>query len=206
MPPSLSSVPRPGTTVVENPFAVTTRTGKSTGTRGQRRVLWGTSILFIFFSSLRAFKLPRYRRTHVRQYSGPGRRFPGASGTAKARRRDTEDVAPLKKCRTIWRLRTPSLGKCGRKKNCNTEPCRRGSRASKVDWCYRRHTGQTEEGYEKGSLRWCACGPAAVVRLSDPHRFPSDPPLGTSPACERTCDLTACDVSERLAVAGSGGG
>src|ERR1700679_2903291 len=86
MPPSLSSVPRPGTTVVENPFAVTTRTGKSTGTRGQRRVLWGTSILSIIFSSLRAFKLPRYKRTHVRQYSGRVRRFPGASGTAEARR------------------------------------------------------------------------------------------------------------------------
>src|ERR1700721_2250252 len=116
MPPSLSSVPRPGTTVVENPFAVTTRTGKSTGTRGQRRVLWGTSILSIIFSSLRAFKLPRNKRTHVRQYSGRGPRFPGASGTAKARSRDTEDVAQLKKCPTIWRLRTPSLGKCGRQK------------------------------------------------------------------------------------------
>jgi len=32
------------------------------------------------------------------------------------RSRDTEDVAQLKKCHTIWRLRTPSLGKCGRQK------------------------------------------------------------------------------------------
>ena len=44
MPPSLISVPRPGTTVVENPFAVTTRTAMSTGSRVQRRALWGTSI------------------------------------------------------------------------------------------------------------------------------------------------------------------
>ena len=39
IPPSLISVPRPGTTVVEKPFAVTTRTGRSTATRGHRRVL-----------------------------------------------------------------------------------------------------------------------------------------------------------------------
>src|SRR5277367_1663560 len=63
MPPSLNSVPRPGTTVVENPLAVTTLTGRSTGTRGQRRVLWGTSMLPIIFSSSRAYNLPRYKRT-----------------------------------------------------------------------------------------------------------------------------------------------
>src|SRR5580704_7901196 len=39
MPPSLISVPRPSTTVVEKPFDVTTRTGRSTGRRSQRRVL-----------------------------------------------------------------------------------------------------------------------------------------------------------------------
>jgi hypothetical protein len=39
MPPSLISVPRPSTTVVEKPFDVTTRTGKSMGRRVQRRVL-----------------------------------------------------------------------------------------------------------------------------------------------------------------------
>ena len=38
MPPSLISVPRPATTVVEKPFEVTTRTGKSTGRRLHRRV------------------------------------------------------------------------------------------------------------------------------------------------------------------------
>src|SRR5580700_9235585 len=38
MPPSLISVPRPGTTVVEKPFEVTTRTVKSTGRRSHRRV------------------------------------------------------------------------------------------------------------------------------------------------------------------------
>jgi hypothetical protein len=37
-------VPRPSTTVVENPFAVTTRTGMSTGSRGQRRVFGGADI------------------------------------------------------------------------------------------------------------------------------------------------------------------
>src|SRR5580698_10917346 len=39
MPPWLISVPRPGTTVVEKPFEVITRTGRSTGSRFQRRVL-----------------------------------------------------------------------------------------------------------------------------------------------------------------------
>src|ERR1700758_4996688 len=39
MPPSLISVPRPSTTVVEKPFDVTTRTGRSTGRRSQRRGL-----------------------------------------------------------------------------------------------------------------------------------------------------------------------
>jgi hypothetical protein len=39
MPPWLISVPRPGTTVVEKPFEVMTRTGKSTGSRSHRLVL-----------------------------------------------------------------------------------------------------------------------------------------------------------------------
>src|ERR1700689_2709181 len=39
MPPSLNSVPRPSTTIVEKPLEVTTRTGISTGKRSQRRVL-----------------------------------------------------------------------------------------------------------------------------------------------------------------------
>src|SRR5690348_7029016 len=39
IPPSLISVPRPSTTVVEKPLDVTTRTGRSTGIRSQRRVL-----------------------------------------------------------------------------------------------------------------------------------------------------------------------
>src|SRR5580704_16905817 len=38
MPPWLISVPRPGTTVVEKPLEVITRTGRSTGSRFQRRV------------------------------------------------------------------------------------------------------------------------------------------------------------------------
>src|SRR5271165_996883 len=44
MPPSLISVPRPSTTVVEKPFDVTTRTGMSTGRRGQRRGLSESAI------------------------------------------------------------------------------------------------------------------------------------------------------------------
>src|SRR5436309_989530 len=53
MPPSLISVPRPSTTVVEKPFEVTTRTGISTGRRGQRRVFGEADIfLIIGFSSL----------------------------------------------------------------------------------------------------------------------------------------------------------
>ena len=38
MPPWLISVPRPSTTVVENPLDVNTFTGRSTGIRSQRRV------------------------------------------------------------------------------------------------------------------------------------------------------------------------
>jgi len=45
MPPSLNSVPRPSTTVVEKPLEVTTRTGMSTGRRGHRRVLSEFDIL-----------------------------------------------------------------------------------------------------------------------------------------------------------------
>src|ERR1700741_4058831 len=45
MPPSLISVPRPSTTVVENPFDVITRTGISTGRRSQRRVLLDSGIV-----------------------------------------------------------------------------------------------------------------------------------------------------------------
>lgn len=46
MPPWLSSVPRPSTTVVAKPFEVTTRTGKSTGIRSQRRVFSGVEAIF----------------------------------------------------------------------------------------------------------------------------------------------------------------
>jgi hypothetical protein len=50
--------------------------------------------------------------------------FPALLARQKLDDRDTEDVAQLKKCRTIWRLRTPSLRKCGRKKKlkCGTLP------------------------------------------------------------------------------------
>src|SRR5579864_5146873 len=44
MPPWLNSVPRPVTTVVENPFEVSTRTGMSTGRRSHRRVFGGSGI------------------------------------------------------------------------------------------------------------------------------------------------------------------
>ena len=46
MPPWLISVPRPSTTVVAKPFDVTTRTGKSTGVRSQRRVFSGFDAIF----------------------------------------------------------------------------------------------------------------------------------------------------------------
>jgi hypothetical protein len=72
IPPSLNSVPRPGTTVVEKPFAVTTRTGISTGKRGQRRVFGEDAMVKIIVLGVLAFKLRldiqapglRYRRTY----------------------------------------------------------------------------------------------------------------------------------------------
>src|SRR6202021_3001150 len=45
IPPSLNSVPRPGTMMVENPFVTATSTGKSTGCRCHRRVLLEGGIL-----------------------------------------------------------------------------------------------------------------------------------------------------------------
>ena len=45
IPPSLNSVPRPGTMVVENPFVTATRSGRSTGCRCHRRVLGEGGIL-----------------------------------------------------------------------------------------------------------------------------------------------------------------
>src|ERR1700724_3266096 len=57
--PSLSSVPRPSTTVVEKPLEVTTRTGMSTGTRGQRRVASGFGMLSIVMVGIGLFKLRR---------------------------------------------------------------------------------------------------------------------------------------------------
>jgi hypothetical protein len=42
--------------------------------------------------------------------------FPALLARQMLEDRDTEDAAQLKKGRTIWRLRTPSLGKCSRKK------------------------------------------------------------------------------------------
>jgi hypothetical protein len=59
MPPSLNSVPRPSTTVVENPFEVTTRTGISTGSRSQRRVFGGVGIQPMINLVRGAFKLPK---------------------------------------------------------------------------------------------------------------------------------------------------
>ena len=54
MPPSLISVPRPSTTVVEKPFDVTTRTGRSTGWRSHRRVLEASDIIpIIIFGAMR---------------------------------------------------------------------------------------------------------------------------------------------------------
>jgi len=60
MPPSLISVPRPATTVVEKPLAVTTRTGISTGRRSQRREFWGAAISRSSASLISRFKLRRY--------------------------------------------------------------------------------------------------------------------------------------------------
>ncbi len=59
MPPSLISVPRPSTTVVEKPLEVTTRTGMSTGSRGQRRVFSESATLPIFIAVRDLFKLLR---------------------------------------------------------------------------------------------------------------------------------------------------
>src|SRR5215471_14995484 len=66
MPPSLISVPRPSTTVVEKPFAVTTRTGISTSSLGQRRVLGGADILFD------DQRLPAFVQITKVPYSAPG--------------------------------------------------------------------------------------------------------------------------------------
>src|SRR5580704_11339196 len=62
MPPSLISVPRPSTTVVEKPFEVTTRTVKSTGRRFHRRVESKFGIAPIMVSTVNFFKLPRGNR------------------------------------------------------------------------------------------------------------------------------------------------
>src|SRR5580704_9338084 len=59
MPPSLISVPRPSTTVVEKPLDVTTRTGMSTGSRGQRRVLSESATVPIIVLAADLFKLLR---------------------------------------------------------------------------------------------------------------------------------------------------
>src|ERR1700722_14614980 len=59
IPPSLISVPRPSTTGVEKPLEVTTRTGISTGRRGQRRVLSGVDTLPIIIFAAGFFKLLR---------------------------------------------------------------------------------------------------------------------------------------------------
>ena len=59
IPPSLISVPRPSTTVVEKPLEVTTRTGISTGRRGQRRVLSEVATVAIIFLGGKVCKLLR---------------------------------------------------------------------------------------------------------------------------------------------------
>jgi hypothetical protein len=59
IPPSLISVPLPSTTVVEKPLEVTTRTGMSTGRRGQRRALSEFGILPIMARAAVFFKLLR---------------------------------------------------------------------------------------------------------------------------------------------------
>src|SRR5882724_3672209 len=86
MPPSLISVPRPGTTVVEKPLAVTTRTGISTGSRRQRRVLEASVIHKILPSNELLFKLPRDSkvadsRTRGRIYGLYLLKFDGFAGT-----------------------------------------------------------------------------------------------------------------------------
>jgi len=52
-------VPRPSTTVVEKPLEVTTRTGISTGRRGQRRVFSEPGTLPIIIVAANFFKLLR---------------------------------------------------------------------------------------------------------------------------------------------------
>lgn len=72
MPPWLISVPRPSTTVVAKPFDVTTRTGKSTGIRSQRRVFSGLDAIFGHHlrtaTSLQITKVPHTPWPRVRKY------------------------------------------------------------------------------------------------------------------------------------------
>lgn len=60
MPPWLISVPRPSTTVVENPLEVNTLTGRSTGSRSQRRVLeefdMVVVMIFVFVKTCKLLK------------------------------------------------------------------------------------------------------------------------------------------------------
>src|ERR1700730_18010277 len=70
MPPSLISVPRPSTTVVEKPLEVTTRTGISTGRRGQRREfsVFGTMTIIIPAAAL--MQITKVKWACVRWYRG----------------------------------------------------------------------------------------------------------------------------------------
>src|SRR5579863_2655691 len=72
MPPSLSSVPRPSTTVVENPLEVTTRTGKSTGRRSQRRVLGDLGITLHHRTDGEGFQITKVKPDPGQKYTGVG--------------------------------------------------------------------------------------------------------------------------------------
>src|SRR5579862_6557877 len=66
IPPSLISVPRPSTTVVEKPFEVTTRTGISTGRRGQRREFSVSGIMTIIILAVVAVQITKVKWACVR--------------------------------------------------------------------------------------------------------------------------------------------
>src|SRR5258708_1459558 len=70
MPPSLISVPRPSTTVVEKPLEVTTRTGMSTGRRGQRREFSEFATLTIIILAASPAQITKVKWACVRKDQG----------------------------------------------------------------------------------------------------------------------------------------
>src|SRR5258707_10323324 len=70
MPPSLISVARPSTTVVEKPLEVTTRTGMSTGRRGHRREFSVFGMLTIITLTAAPAQITKVKWAYVRGYRG----------------------------------------------------------------------------------------------------------------------------------------